>query len=218
MSVRNMLVIGAGRFGGNLARKLTELGNEVLVIDVDEQAINEIAPYVTRAEIGNCMDKNVLLSLGVRNFDVCFVCIGANFQSSLEITSLLKEIGAAKVVSKTDRDIQAGLLLKIGADEVINPERDMAKRTAVRYSASGAFDYVELSDDYAIFEIQPPKAWINHSIKDLDVRSNHNVNVIGIREGEKVLPVLSAEHVFAATEHVIIAGERKSILGMMNQD
>ena len=123
--MRSMLVIGAGRFGSNLAKKLTELGNEVLVVDTDENAINDLVPYVTRAQIGNCMDKSVLLSLGVRNFDICFVCISENFQSSMEISSLLKEIGAQYVVSKADREIQADLLLKIGADEVVYPELDM---------------------------------------------------------------------------------------------
>lgn len=216
--MRSMLVIGAGRFGSNLAKKLTELGNEVLVVDSNEEAINDLEPDVTRAQIGNCMDKAVLLSLGVRNFDICFVCISENFQSSMEISSLLKELGAQYVVSKADRDIQAELLLKIGADEVVYPELDMARRTAIRFSARGAFEYVELSDEYAIFEIETPKVWINHSVKDLDIRTKHKINVIGIRAGKHVLPLLSADHIFAEEEHIIVAGERKSILSLMNKN
>jgi trk system potassium uptake protein TrkA len=143
--MRTMLVIGAGRFGSKLAVKLKELGNEVMLVDVNEEAVQKLAPFVTRVQIGDCMDRDVLAELGVRNFDVCFVCISDNFQSSMEITSLLKELGAPYVVAKSDREIHAGLLKKIGADDVVYPERDMAQRTAVRYSARGAFDYIELS-------------------------------------------------------------------------
>ena len=181
--MRSMLVIGAGRFGKNLAIKLTELGNEVLVVDVNEDAVEKISPFVTRAQIGDCVDKDVLLALGVRNFDVCFVCISDNFQSSLEITSLLKELGAPYVVSKSERDIHADLLNKIGADEVVYPERDMARRTAVRFSARGVFDYIELSPEYVIVEIAPPSTWVGHTIRDLNVRSKYSISVIGLRKG-----------------------------------
>lgn len=215
--MRSILVIGAGRFGSNLAKKLTELGNEVLVVDTDEDAINEISPLVTRSQIGNCMDKNVLLALGVRNFDICFVCISENFQSSMEITAMLKEIGAKYVVSKADREIQSDLLKRIGADEVVYPELDMARRTAIRYSTKGAFDYIELSPEYAIFEIATPEVWVGKSLRNLDIRTRHQVNVIGVREGTKVIPVLSADHVFEADEHLIIAGEQKSVLHMMDK-
>lgn len=215
--MRSMLVIGAGRFGSNLATKLTELGNEVLVVDKDEDAINKLSPLVTRVQIGDCMDLDSLRTLGVRNFDICFVCISENFQSSMEITSLLKELGAAYVVSKTDRDIHADLLRKIGADDVVYPERDMARRTAMRYSAHGAFDYIELSAEYAIMEISVPAPWVGRRIRDLDVRSRHNVNVVGIREGEKVKPLTSADHVFTTEEHLIVSGEHKDIIRMMNQ-
>ena len=215
--MRSMLVIGAGRFGSNLATKLTELGNEVLVVDKDEEAINKLSPLVTRVQIGDCMDLDSLRTLGVRNFDICFVCISENFQSSMEITSLLKELGAAYVVSKTDRDIHADLLKKIGADAVVYPERDMARRTAMRYSAHGAFDYIELSAEYAIMEISVPASWVGHRIKDLDVRSRHNVNVVGIKEGQKVKPLTSADHIFTTEEHLIVSGEHKDIIRMMNK-
>lgn len=215
--MRSMLVIGAGRFGSNLAIKLTELGNEVLLVDMDEERVNKMTPFVTRAQIGDCMDTDTLAALGVRNFDVCFVCISENFQSSLEITSLLKEQGAPCVVSKSDRDIHADLLKKIGADAVVYPERDMAHRTAVRYSAHGAFDYIELSDEYSIMEIAAPEAWVGRSIKDIDVRSRHGVNVIGVKTGEKITPLTSAEHVFEAGEHLIIAGAHQSLMRMTNK-
>lgn len=215
--MRSMLVIGAGRFGSNLAVKLTQLGNEALVIDMDEDVINKLTSQVTRAQIGDCMDADSLRALGVRNFDVCFVCISDNFQSSMEITSLLKELGAKRVVSKTDSAIHADLLRKIGADDVVYPERDMAQRTAVRYSARGAFDYIELSPEYAIMEIAVPHSWVGRRIKELDVRARHSINVIGTRIGEKIAPVVSAEHIFGDGEHLIVAGEHKNIISVMNK-
>lgn len=215
--MRSMLVIGAGRFGKNLAVKLAELHNEVMLVDVDEEAVQKLEPFVTRVQIGDCMDRDVLAGLGVRNFDICFVCISDNFQSSMEITSLLKEMGAPYVVSKSDREIHAELLKKIGADDVVYPERDMAQRTAVRYSARGAFDYIELSPEYAIMEVEPPESWIGRNIRELDVRTRHRVNVIGVRNGKHILPLISADHVFQKQEHIIVAGEQKDILKMINK-
>lgn len=204
-----MLVIGAGRFGSNLAVKLTELGNEVLVVDEDEEAVSKLVPLVTHVQIGDCMDNEVLNELGVRNFDVCFVCISENFQASMEITSLLKEMNAAYIVAKSDRAIHADLLRKIGADEVVYPEQDMAQRTAVRYSARGVFDYIEISPESAIMGICSPAEWVGHDIRELDIRTKHQINVIEIRSGEHVLPLISADHIFQKDEHLIVAGEQK---------
>lgn len=215
--MRSMLIIGAGRFGKNLAVKFMELGNEVMVVDVDEDAIDKISPFVTRAQIGDCVDKDVLTALGIRNFDVCFVCISDNFQSSLEITSLLKELGAQYVVSKSDRDIHADLLIKIGADEVVYPERDMARRTAVRFSAKGAFDYIELSPEYAIMEIAVPASWVGHTIRDLNVRLKYNISVIGVRKGIHIAPMINTEHIFTPDEHIIVSGGQKDILRIMEK-
>ena len=147
------LVIGLGRFGTNLALRLMDQGNEVMVLDSSEETVSRIAPHVTQAKVGDCMDEEVLASLGVDGFDFCFVCISDNFQSSLETTSLLKELGAPMVVAKANRDLHARLLLKIGADEVIFPERDMAQRAAMRFSVNGALEYIELAPGYAIMEL-----------------------------------------------------------------
>jgi len=215
--MRSMLIIGAGRFGRHLAIKLAELGNEVMVVDIDEEAVSKLVPFVTRVQIGDCMDSEVLQELGVRNFDVCFVCISDNFQASMEITSLLKEMQAPHIVAKSDRAIHAGLLKKIGADEVVYPEQDMAQRTAVRYSARGAFDYIELSPEYAIMEIASPAEWAGHDIRELEVRTKHRVNVIGVRSDKHILPLISADHIFQAEEHLIVAGEQKDILKLLNK-
>lgn len=121
--MKSVLIIGIGRFGRHLARKFVELGNEVMIVDIEEEKMSEIVSIVTTAQIGDCTNVDVLKSLGVRNFDICFVCIGDNFQASLEITSLLKELGAKHVVSKANREIHAKFLLRNGADDVVYPEK-----------------------------------------------------------------------------------------------
>lgn len=214
--MRSMLVIGLGRFGEYLSLRLAELGNEVMVVDNDEHKIDRIADRVTSAQVGDCMDSEVINSLGVRNFDVCFVCIGENFQSSLEITSLLKEAGARWVVSKADREIHAKFLSKIGADAIIHPERDMALRAAVRYSAGNAFDYIELTDEYAIYEMSTPRDWVGHSLKELEVRSRYGVNVLGVKEGEHVRPITRADRSFEKDEHILVAGSKRDLLRVMD--
>ena len=162
--MKSVLIVGIGRFGRHLAKKFVELGNEVMIVDNDEEKISELIPIVTTAQIGDCTNEEVLRSLGVRNFDICFVCIGNNFQSSLEVTSLLKELGAKHVISKANREIHAKFLLRNGADEVVYPEKDLAEKTATKYSANNVFDYIELTDEYSIFEIPPMKSWIGKKI------------------------------------------------------
>ena len=207
------LVIGLGRFGSNLALRLMDSGNEVMVLDNDEDTVNHIAPHVTQAKIGDCMDEEVLRSLDPASFDFCFVCISDNFQSSLEITSLLKEMGAPVVVSKADKDLHARLLLKIGADEVVFPERDMARRTAVRFSVNGALEYIELAPGYAIIELDVPDHWAGQTIIDLDIRKRWNVNVIGRKEEGAIRPI-DASFVFAADTHILVAGRPDDIARM----
>jgi trk system potassium uptake protein TrkA len=162
--MKSFLVIGIGRFGKHLSRKLVELGNEVMIVDKNEENIRELLPIVTNAQIGDCTKEEVLRSLGIDNYDVCFVCVENDFQSSLEITNLLKDFGAKYVISKSSRDIQTKFLLRNGADEVIDPERNIAEKLAVRCSANHVFDYIELTNDISIYEIPPAKSWIGRSI------------------------------------------------------
>ena len=211
------LIIGLGRFGTNLALRLMDSGNEVMVIDSSEEAINHIAPHVTQAKVGDCMDEEVLASLGVDSFDFCFVCISENFQSSLEITSLLKELGAPMVIAKADRALHARLLLKIGADEVVFPERDMAARTAMRFSVNGALEYVELAPGYAIFELDVPDHWADKTLLDLDIRKRWGVNVIGRKEDGSILPIDAAGFRFKADTHIMVAGRPDNVSKMVNE-
>ena len=157
--MKAILLIGLGRFGRHIAQKLNELNHQVMVVDRVESRVNAVLPFVTNAQIGDSTDEEFLSSLGVRNFDVCIVAIGDNFQSSLETASLLKELGAKKVVARAARDVQAKFLLRNGADEVVYPEKQMAVWTAIRYSSDHISDYISLGDDQAIFEVSVPDSW-----------------------------------------------------------
>ena len=211
------LVIGLGRFGTSLALRLMDNGSEVMVLDSDEELVSRIAPHVTQAKVGDCMDEEVLRSLDPASFDFSFVCISHSFQASMETTSLLKELGAPMVVAKADRDIHARLLLKIGADEVVFPERDMAARTAMRFSVNGALEYVELAPGYAIFELDVPDHWADKTLLDLDIRKRWGVNVIGRKEDGSILPVDAAGFRFKADTHIMVAGRPDNVSKMVNE-
>ena len=211
------LVIGLGRFGTSLALRLMDNGSEVMVLDSDEELVSRIAPQVTQAKVGDCMDEEVLRSLDPASFDFSFVCISHSFQASMETTSLLKELGAPMVVAKADRDIHARLLLKIGADEVVFPERDMAARTAMRFSVNGALEYIELTPGYAIFELDVPDHWADKTLLDLDIRKRWGVNVIGRKEDGSILPVDAAGFRFKADTHIMVAGRPDNVSKMVNE-
>ena len=162
--MKSILLIGLGRFGRHIAMHLNQLGHQVMAIDCKEEHVDSILPYVTNAQIGNSTNEDFLRSLGISNYDVCIVAIGNDFQSSLETTSLLKELGAKMVVARAARDVQAKFLLRNGADEVVYPEKQLAKWAAIRYSSDHILDYIELDETHAIFEVNVPNAWIGKSI------------------------------------------------------
>lgn len=209
--MKSILAIGMGRFGSNLTRKFIELGNEVMAVDASENKINNVVRYVTNAQIGDCTKQEVLEALGVSNFDVCVVCMGSNFQNSLEITALLKELGAKFVVSRATSDIHAKFLLRNGADEVIYPERDMAERVAVRHSAEEIFDYIELTEDVSICEIALLPQWVGKSIREVEFANKYKVSILAIKTGDDVEPVPSADHVFSKDEHLMILGHQNDL-------
>lgn len=209
--MKSILIIGMGRFGTHLCMDLSKLDNEIMIVDREEEKLEDLLPYVTNAKIGDCTNEKVMKSLGVGNFDLCFVCIGSNFQSSLEITSLLKEFGASYVVSKANRDIHAKFLLRNGADEVIYPDRDIAEKVAVRFSANQVFDYVELGSGYSIYEIAPLQEWIGKSVREINVRVKYNINIIGIKGDSGISLTPGADYIFQNGEHLMIIGSQKDI-------
>ena len=209
--MKSILIIGLGRFGTYMARKFTELGNHVMVLDIDEEKIDEILPFVTSAQIGDATKPAVHEGLGVDNFDICVVSVGENFQSSLETTSLLKEAGAKYVLSRASTEIQAKFLLRNGADEVVFAEKQMAERLAVRYSAKNIFDYIQLTPEYAIYEIPTPKSWEGRTIRDKNVRVKYNLNILAVKRGEDLTPVPDADYVFDTRDRLIVMCKKDSI-------
>lgn len=203
--MKSFMIIGMGRFGHYLCRELSALGNEILAVDVVEEQLEPCLSLVTSAQIGDCTRQEVLQELGVRNFDACFVCIGTNFQNSLEITSLLKEMGAKKVVSRASTDVQAKFLLRNGADEVVYPERDIAERIAKKSSANHVFDFVDLGA-YGIYEVLPLKSWVGKSIRELNVRVSYNISILGIRGKDGSLVMSDAEYCFHEDDHMMVMG------------
>jgi len=216
--MKSFLVLGLGRFGRHLATELMELGNEVMVVDQEEERVARLAPAVTAACVGDCRDEQMLATLGVRNFDVCFVCIRDDFQASLEATAALKELGARYVVSRADQEKQMKFLRIIGADNVIHTEMDMAVRVATRYSARNAFDYIELTPKYAILEIETPASWVGRTVAELDVRRRYGVNILGVKDGDEVEPLLDPQYCFQSDIHLIVAGDKERGIQLMNQE
>ncbi|HIS64102.1 MAG TPA: TrkA family potassium uptake protein [Candidatus Avoscillospira avistercoris] len=210
--MKTILLIGLGRFGRHIARKLNELNHQVMAVDQNEDRVNAVLPYVTNAQIGNSTSEEFLSSLGVRNFDVCIVAIGDNFQSSLETTSLLKELGAPKVVARAARDVQAKFLLRNGADEVVYPEKQMAIWTAIRFSSDHIADYISLGDDHAIFEVTVPDNWVGKSIGQLDIRKRYNVNLLAIKQGGKFsMTVITPDTLLPANSTILVLGTHRNI-------
>ena len=209
--MKSILLIGIGRFGKHIAMDLHKLNHQVMVVDDNEERINELLPYVTNAQIGDSTNRDFLESLGVRNFDVCFVAIGKDFQSSLETTSTLKELGAKMVVSRAASAVHAKFLLRNGADEVIYPEKQVAKWAAIRYSADHILDYIELDESHAIFEVSVPKAWVGKSILQLDVRRKYDINIMGIKQGGRMNVSVSPDTLLTEDITLLVLGEYKAL-------
>ena len=209
--MKNILLIGAGRFGRHIAMQLSQLGHQVMAVDTNEERINDVLPFVTNAQIGDSTNEEFLRTLGIGNFDVCFVTISSNFQNSLETTSLLKELGAHYVVSRAERDVQAKFLLRNGANNVVYPEKQMAKWAAIRYSADHIFDYIEIDEQHAIFEVQVPKEWIGKSVGELDVRRRFGINILGIKRAGKTDVSVMSDTILSDDITVLALGEYKAL-------
>ena len=211
MNKKTILLIGLGRFGLHIAKKLHELGHEVMAVDVNEERINQAVPYVTDAQIGNSTNEEFLKSLGIKNFDLCIVTISDDFQSSLETTSLLKELGAKKVVSRAERDGQAKFLLRNGADEIVYPEKQLASWMAIKYSADHILDYIEIDNEHAIFEVSVPKDWIGKTIGEIDIRKKYGINILGIKDGKKLNVNVTPSQILSLELSLLVMGDYKNL-------
>ena len=209
--MKTILLIGLGRFGRHVAMKLHELNHQVMAVDKDEERVNECMPFVTNAQIGDSTNAEFLRSLGIGNFDVCFVTISGNFQNSLETTSLLKELGAKCVVSRAERDVQAKFLLRNGADQVVYPEKQMAKWAAIRYTSDHIFDYIEIDAQHAIFEVEVPETWIGKSVGELDVRRKFGITILGIKRAGKTDVSVTPDTILSDDITILALGEYKAL-------
>ena len=209
--MKSILLIGLGRFGKHIAMNLNQLGHQVMAVDHKEERVDEALPYVTNAQIGDSTSEEFLKSLGVRNFDVCIVAIGNDFQSSLETASLLKELGAKQVVARAARDVQAKFLLRNGADEVVYPEKQLAAWTAIRCTSEHILDYIELDGDWSLFELDIPPAWQGKTVVQLDIRKKYGINVLGVREKGRLNMNVTADTVLDQGKSILVLGQQKAV-------
>lgn len=207
----SILLIGLGRFGKHIAQELSKLDAEVMAIDREEERANDVLPYVTDAQIGDSTNIAFLESLGVKHFDVCIVAIGTDFQSSLETTANLKELGAKLVISRASTDVQAKFLLRNGADEVLYPEKQLAKWAAIRYVSNHIFDYIELDDSHAIYEMSVPDAWDGRGVGQIDIRKKYGINIVAIKRNGKISASVTPDTILSKDSTVLVLGEYKAI-------
>ncbi len=209
--MKSILLIGLGRFGRHIALKLHDLNHQVMAVDIDEERVNAVLSFVTNAQIGDSTNEEFLDSLGIRNFDTCIVAIGDNFQNSLETASLLKELGAKKVIARASRGVQEKFLLRNGADEVVYPEKQLAAWTAIRCTSENILEYIELDDNCSILELSVPTGWIGKTIIQLDIRKKYGINILGVRENGKLCMEITADTILTSEKSILVLGPQKAI-------
>ena len=205
------MIIGLGRLGTHLAEKMQDLGHDVMILDNKEQTISPLATIFSDARIADYTREDVLSALDIPSFDICFITVGDNLEASMLTVVRLKELGAKYVAARARDDIQCELLKKIGADEIIYADGETADKLAIRHNGNNIFDYVALSDGYAIFEVPIIKTWEGKSIMELDVRKKYNINIIAIKRAEKIDPSPMPDFVFAEGDHIFVIGKSKEV-------
>ena len=209
--MKSILIIGLGRFGRHMAEKFIENGHEVMAIDDNEERADAAVGSIQQILIGDATDERFMESLGIRNFDLAVVAIGENFQSVLEITVLLKDLGCKYIVARATRDVHKKLLLRNGADYVVYAEREIAERLAIKFGADNIFDYIELTPEIGIYEIAIPQKWIGRSILDLSIRTKYHISVLATKKGTKIYPLPHPNHVFEGDESLMVMGTLEDV-------
>ncbi len=215
--MKSVLLIGMGKFGQTLGENLLSMGVEVMIVDKNEDKIEQLSAKYTDALIANCMNEDNLSALNIPSFDACVVAIGDDFQSSLEVTSLLKELGAKWVVSKATTEIQKKFLLRNGADEVVYPDKDIAEKLAVKLNSAKVFDYIELNSECSIFEIAVPQHWAGKKLIDLNPRKKYGLNLLTVKKGNDVMDAIDANYIFEEGDHMLVFGKTERILAFANK-
>ncbi|MDO4489533.1 MAG: TrkA family potassium uptake protein [Lachnospiraceae bacterium] len=209
--MKSVLVVGLGRFGRHLARKMQDDGHSVLAVEISEERADAAVNMLQNIEIMDCREEEVLRSLGVENFDLCVVAVGDDFQTTLEIVVLLKDLGARYIVARATRDVHRKLLLRNGADFVVYAEKDMAERLAVKFGMDDIFDYIQLSDEVGVYEIRTPKEWIGKTVAQLNVRAAYQVNILGSKSNDILIPMIEPDYVFNSEDSLYVMGDKKHI-------
>ena len=209
--MKSVLLIGLGRFGKHIAIDLHRLGHQVMGVDKSEERVNEMLPFVTNAQIGDSTNSAFLESMGVRNFDVCFVAIGKDFQSSLETTATLKELGAKLVVSRAASTIHSKFLLRNGADEVIYPEKQLAAWAVLRFVTDHVLDYIALDSEYAIYDVSVPEEWNGKTVGGLDIRKRFNLNLLAVRGDGNPSMAVTGETVLHENQTILVLGRWRDV-------
>ncbi len=209
--MKSVLLIGLGQFGKKIALELNELGHEVMAVDCISERVDDVLPYVTNAQIGDSTNEEFMNGLGVRNYDVCIVAIGKNFESSLETAALLKDLGAKNVIARANQDTQEKFLLRNGADHVVYPEKQMAKWTAIRSTSDHLLDFIQLDDRFSIFEISVPSDWVGATVSELDIRKRYNLTILAIKKDDRLDPMITGDTVLEEDDTLLILGEYQSL-------
>ena len=209
--MKSILLIGLGRYGRHVARKLHAMHHEIMAVDKNEELVNQVLPYTNSALIADSTDGHFLESLGVRNFDACIVAIGDDFQSSLETTLRLRELGAKYIVARASSSIHEKFLLRNGADEVVYPEKQLARWTAIRCSADHILDYIEIDKEHAIFEVSIPKAWLGKTVGQVDIRKKYGINILAVKTGQKLNSFITSDTQLSEEKTLMVMGKYKDL-------
>lgn len=209
--MKQVLLIGLGRYGQNIAVRLNEMGHQVMAIDKDEKRVNAILDIVTNAQIGDSTDREFLESLGVRNFDYVIIAIAGDFESSMITTVMVKELGAPNVISRASSEIQEQLLKNNGADVVIYPEKTVGIWTANRYVSEHVLDYFDLADGYSIYEISMPDSWVGKTLASMDIRSKYGINILAVRSGEHLNVTMDPNEKFVKSQSLLVLGKSENV-------
>ncbi|MBQ9428278.1 MAG: TrkA family potassium uptake protein [Clostridia bacterium] len=211
--MKNVLIIGLGRFGSAMVKPFADLGNAVVVCDTNEEKIAKVLPYTAAAKIGDATSEAFVAELGVENFDLTFVAIGGDIQDSLVAVTLLKDFGAKYIIAKAGSEMHEKLLTRVGADRTIFPEREAGQRTASILGRTSVFERIELEDGYAVYEIEVPQAWVGKTLKDLNLRAKYGLNVLGVKESDTspLHPDFKPNLPFAAGMRVMLMGKNEEL-------
>ena len=209
--MKSILLIGLSNFGLLLLKQLSSRGHEIMAVDRDEDRINLILPLVTDAQIGDSTNEAFLRSLGINNYDLCIVAIGKDLQSSLETTSLLRDLHAHYIVSRADKEVQEKLLLRNGADEVIYPEKQIAEWAAIRYASNHLLDYVKLDNKHGIYEVAIPPAWIGRKIEEINIRKKYGINIMAIKDHGRMNLTVTPETALGMDKTLLVLGEHAAV-------